>query len=118
MIVLADEEHRRQRRKADFRAGSTRKQRDARVEYRFLAGVQIELVGACRSLAVEQRVDRRAVGIRPRCLDPEFAEERKFLVGSAGVDRKSARRHAIALAPAEKAEIARAQERDRLVEYP
>ncbi len=71
---------------------------------------------AGRRLAVEQGVDGDRVGVRVRRLDPEFAKVGEFLVQPlAAADREPARREAVALAAAEEAEIARAQERHDLV---
>jgi len=91
-------------------------QGDVRLDHAFLAWSEVEAEGAGRRFAVEQRIDDDVLGHGVRRLDPEFAKERKLLLETRiGVDRQSARRQAVALAAAEKAEIARAEKRDHLV---
>ena len=51
-----------------------------------------------------------------RRFDPEFAEERKFLL-RAGADREAARGKSVALAAAEKAIIARAEKGDDFIHH-
>ena len=115
-IGLADEIHRRERRKAKRRRRLARKQGDVRIDHAFLARNEVEAEGAGHQFAVEHRIDDHVLGRRVRRLDPEFAKERELLLESRiGVDRQSPRRQAIALASAEKAEIARAEKRDHLV---
>ncbi len=115
-IGLADEIHRRQRRKAKRGRSLAREQSDGRVDIGLLAGVEIEAEGAGRRFAVEQRIDDDMLGHRVRRLDPEFAEERELLVEArSGADRKAPRREAIALSPAKEAEVARAEEGDHFV---
>src|ERR1700730_14801782 len=116
VIVLADEEHRGQRGEAKFNIWLARKKLHRDFNGGLDPRVEIEAVGAgCRG-AVEQRIDRRLIGVGLGRLDPEFAKKRKFLIGRAGLDRKPPRRHAIVLVAAEKTEITRAEEGDDLVE--
>ena len=115
-IGLADEIHRRQRRKAERGRRLAREQSDVRVDKGLLAGVKIEAEGAGRQFAVEQCMDDDVLCGRVRRLDPEFAKERELLVEAwRGADRKAPRGLAIALAAAEEAEIARAEKRDHFV---
>ena len=115
-VGLADEIHRGERRKPDGRNSLAREQRDVRVDEGFLARREIEAVSAGRRFAVEQRVDDDVLGRGVRRLDPEFAKERKLLIEARpGADRQAPRREAVALAAAEKAEIARAEKRDHFV---
>jgi hypothetical protein len=87
---------------------------DARLHRRH----DFELERAGDRLAVEQGVNDDAVGGGVGRLDPELAEEREFLVGAgAGADAQSPRRKAVALAAAEEAEVARAEEGDDLVHH-
>src|SRR6185369_15150958 len=68
-----------------------------------------ELIGAAGAWRVEQGVDRKRRGVRRRFDQPEFGEPRKLLALTAHrVDREPARRHAVALARAERAKVARA----------
>ena len=114
-VVFAGQIHRRERREAELHPRAPREQRRLDVERAVLASEEIESEGACRRLAVEQRIEGRVIAALLRRFDPEFAEERKALVIGAGVDAERARRKAIFLVAAEKAEIARAEEGDHLV---
>src|SRR5690606_5629250 len=79
--------------------------------------IEGELEGARNRGAVEQGVNCSALGVGRRGLDPELAEDRKLLGIPACVDGQPARRKAIMLPAAEKAEVARAEEGDGLVEH-
>ena len=118
MVVLAGEEHRGQRRHVEGGDRLAREQGHAHVDAGLLPGDEFEAERAGRRFAVEQRVNDDAVGRRVGRLDPEFAEERELLVDlRARADAEPARGQPIALAAAEKAVIARAEERDHLVHH-
>ena len=118
VVVLAAQEHRRQRRHVERRDGFAGEQRRGDVDARLHRRHDFELERAGDRLAVEQGVNDDAVGGRVGRLDPELAEEREFLVGArAGADAEAARRKAVALAAAEEAEVARAEEGDDLVHH-
>ena len=82
-----------------------------------VAGPEDEAQGAGGARAVQQRVDRQRGGVGGRSLDPEGLEARELLAGRAahGVDGQAARRQAVLLAAAQRAEVAGAQEDDQLV---
>ena len=94
-----------------------REERRLDVHRRRQPGPDGEAVGAGNARAVEQRVDDHGVAVGDRRLDPESPEEREFLAfGLAHLERQPARREAVELILAERAEIARALEDGDLVE--
>ncbi len=79
-------------------------------------GFRVKAVGAAGAARIEQAVDRQFLRIRARPLDPECHEARKLLSRRVRrVDRQRARRNAVQLALAKRAEVARAKECQHLV---
>ena len=81
-----------------------------------LPGSHDEAVRARHAFRVEQRVDRELLRLRVGPLDPELGEARELLArAERGVDGEPARRQAVPLVLAQRAEIARALEHEHLV---
>ena len=116
-LVLAEEEHAGQRRDAERRDLRAQEQARAHVHHRLAAGTNVELVRAASRAA--SRAARRAsacVASAAGFTSQNSDEARKLLALAAdGVDRETARRQAVALAGAERAEVARAEEHGDLV---
>ena len=88
----------------------------AHVDRGFRARTHDEAIGAGDAPRIEQRIDRELGGIGGRAHQPELDERRELLAGGeAGVDREPARRQAVDLSLAERAEIAGAEEHQHLV---
>src|SRR3546814_10802608 len=72
-----------------------------------IAGPDPEAICAGDATRVEQGVDRQLMIFGTRPFNPEFAECRKLFAGQfAGIDRQTARRLAVNLILAERAEVA------------
>ena len=116
-IVLAQEVHRGQRRKAQSIDRRSSKDPHTDIDAGVWAGPHHKAVGACDRLTVEQRKDDQCAVLIAFCIDPELAEEGEFLlvVELASANRKPAGGEPVFLAAPQPAEIAGADERDQLV---
>ncbi|MDT4845631.1 hypothetical protein FQZ97_796240 [compost metagenome] len=118
-LVLAGEEHAGERRDAQgvHRAGAGA-QEHAGVDRGggLLAGADHEAVGTRGAWRFEQGQHGDLGRARGRALQPELGEAGELLASAAhGVDGQAARRQAVTLTRAQRAEVARALEHDQLV---
>ncbi len=114
-VVLAGQIHGGERRYADLQPGAPREQRRLHVERGLLPDQKVEAIGARRRLAVEQRVDGGVIAPGDRRLHPEFSKEGEGFLRGSGFDAEGASGEAILLVSSKEAEIAGAEEGDRLV---
>ena len=120
-LVLAEEEHAGQRRNAQRgdgwgARGGAHKNAAAHRGGGLRAGLDVEAVGARGAWRVEQCVHRDLGGQRVGPHQPELGEAGEFLAPAAhGVDGQPARRQAVLLALAQRAEVARTLEDHQLV---
>src|SRR5438552_12779966 len=115
-LVLAEEVHRCERGDADLRDLLAEENAGAHFHGRLDARLYYETIRTGHAARIEKGIDRelRRGGLRP--FDPEFRECRKFLArAERRVDGKTARRDAVDLPFAERAEIACAEKGDDLV---
>ena len=119
-LVLAGQEHAGQRRQSQ--RGDPAAQEQPRLHlhpgraFGAAARRDVEAVGAGHARPDQARIQRHARRVGRGLLEPEAVEAREFLaLAAGGVHRQAARRQAVLLAGAERAEIARAQEDDQLV---
>ena len=115
-VILAREEHGAQGRDAELCPGLAREEREVDLQRGLRAGRQVKAIGARGRLTIKKGVDGDAVGAGLRRLNPEFAEEGRFLSNRAPIHDEPAIGDARTLTPTQKAESAGAQKRDRLVE--
>ena len=96
-VVRREIVHAGQRRDAGQRDLDAREDAGLHVEDGLLARPDGEAKGRGRARAVEQRMDHQRSGAGKRPLQPEGAEQRKFLAGRiGGLDGEAARREAVA----------------------
>src|ERR1700677_2373640 len=96
VIETAEQIHAGHRAEPQMIDRGARKQRQFGVDDGGVSGVQSETVGAGQARGVEERVNHKRVRGGARLLNPERAEQRKFLaLRISGADRKTARAHSV-----------------------
>src|SRR5271168_4265368 len=97
VIEAAEQIHAGHRAEPEIIDRGARKQRQFGFDDGGVSGVQGEAVGAGQARGVEESVNYERVRCRARLLDPERAEEWKFLaLGISRANRKAARADAVA----------------------
>ena len=114
--VLAVEEHAGERRDAELAHLLAQEETALDLDRRLLARADHEAIGAGEARAVEQGVDRQAVGPGGGADQPELLEVGELLApGLRRVDTEPARRQPEPLVLPDRPEVARAEEDDDLV---